>query len=314
MNELVSVIVPIYNVEDYLARCVDSIIGQSYKNLEIILVDDGSTDNSRLLVDQYKEKDSRIISVHKNNGGLSSARNEGLKIANGYYVCFIDSDDFISDHFIENLYTVIIVNNCDIAFCNYFSFSNENEIRYSNHISNHVYNNRKEIMNNFFNKNCGYSVVAWNKLYKKSLFNDINYPEELIYEDEATTYKLFYKSNKIVFHDEVLYFYFQRAESITNSNLKAKNISVIDRLSEIVQFYNQNLDYEFERKAKIRLLKNCSIYVFRAKKESGISFFKSPSSGVAKDFYDKYLYYLNEYKYSKQKIIFDIYGLLKNIW
>ena len=117
MNELISVIVPIYNVEKYLERCLDSIIKQTYKNLDIILVDDGSIDNSTKICDEYVKKDSRIKVIHKENGGLSDARNVGIDNSDGKYICFIDSDDYIELDMIENLYDGIVKNNANICCC-----------------------------------------------------------------------------------------------------------------------------------------------------------------------------------------------------
>ena len=119
MEQLVSIIVPIYNVEKYIKECIDSIINQTYKNLEIILVDDGSPDCCPKICDEYSKKDKRIKVIHKENGGLSSARNAGLDVAKGEYVSFIDSDDVVDEKFIETLYNLCIENNCDISECNF---------------------------------------------------------------------------------------------------------------------------------------------------------------------------------------------------
>ena len=124
MEDLISVVVPIYNVEKYLKTCIETIIKQTYKNIEIILVNDGSTDNSLQICNEFKEKEKRIKVINKKNGGLSDARNIGLKKAKGKYICFIDSDDFINEKYIEELHSLIIKNNAQIAIC---SFENVNE-------------------------------------------------------------------------------------------------------------------------------------------------------------------------------------------
>ena len=119
MNKLVSIIIPVYNVEKYLAECIESVLKQTYQNIEILLIDDGSPDNSGKICDEYEEKDSRVRVIHKENGGVSSARNVGLEQANGEYITFIDSDDFVSESYIEELYIALENGNSDLAFCKY---------------------------------------------------------------------------------------------------------------------------------------------------------------------------------------------------
>ena len=131
-EELISIIVPVYNVKDYLKKCVDSILKQSYNNIEVILVDDGSTDGSSIICDELKAMDSRVLVIHKENGGLSDARNCGVKEAKGKYVCFVDSDDFVDKDFVKILYTNIVDKSCDIAICRYEKFFDYDKINFSN--------------------------------------------------------------------------------------------------------------------------------------------------------------------------------------
>ena len=222
MADLISVIIPIYKVEKYLCRCLDSILNQTYKNLEIILVDDGSPDKCPEICDEYKEKDKRIKVVHKKNGGLSDARNEGLKFATGKYISFIDSDDCISCDMIEYLYDILIKNDADISVCD-FSIFTENPELSSLKTSNYKNDDTKKYTNVeaikiLLNGNVSHGDYAWNKLYKRKLFDDIKYPYNKKMEDIGTTYKLYYISRYIVIGNSKKYFYYQRSDSILGNN------------------------------------------------------------------------------------------------
>lgn len=217
MNDLISIIVPIYNVENYLDRCLDSIVNQTYTNLEIILVDDGSTDNSKLMCDDYKNKDHRIVVIHKKNGGLSSARNVGIDIAHGNYIMFVDSDDFIDIKMVENMLKILKETNSDISICNRFYYyeNGDKKLRYKNNNIQIIMNSEQAIyeMNNYRN----FDMSAWCKLYKIELFNDIRFPNGKISEDFYIMYLLFDKAKKIVYNSNPYYYYFQRNGSITKT-------------------------------------------------------------------------------------------------
>lgn len=175
-QELISVIIPIYNVEKYLKKCIDSIINQTYKNLEIILVDDGSPDNCGKICDEYAKKDQRIRVIHKKNGGLSDARNAGIDIAKGKYIAFVDSDDYVEKEYIEIMYKELKKNNVKIVQCGINKISDNEEI-----IDNYGYLkdeliNSQRIMEEKYTKYPISNVVAWNKLYDIDLFKNIRYP------------------------------------------------------------------------------------------------------------------------------------------
>lgn len=216
-HTLVSVIIPIYNVERYLKKCLDSVENQTYHELEIILIDDGSTDNSPIICDKYAEKDPRITVLHKKNEGLSSARNAGLDIATGDYISFIDSDDWVSPHYIETLFSLAQHNKADIAII-------ENKLVYSDSCDNSddkppftkCYTNL-EALEDLFSKNLVSLTVSWGKLYSRNLFSHIRFPIGKIHEDEFTTFELFYNSKKLVYTNQCLYFYRQRTDSITQN-------------------------------------------------------------------------------------------------
>lgn len=217
-KELISIIVPVYNVEKYLNRCVESILAQTYDNLEIILVDDGSPDNCGNICDEYAKKDSRIIVLHKTNGGLSDARNRGINIAKGKYIGFVDSDDYIEKDMFEILYNLCKENNADISMISYKEIENGIIINENSKYTNKIfeYNNIeaiKELLKDEKIKN-----YAWNKLYKKELFDEIEYPINMAYEDVGTTYKLFEKAKKIMWDDIPKYNYIRRSTSIVSKN------------------------------------------------------------------------------------------------
>ena len=216
-TDLISVIVPIYNVEKYLNRCVDSIINQTYKNLEIILVDDGSPDNCGKICDEYAKKDKRIKVIHKKNGGLSDARNAGIDLAKGKYIGFVDSDDYIEKDMYSYLYNLVLENNAQISICNWYEV-NENE-RIDKNIKFNDFTIGKDRAIEMLIQDKIIKNYAWNKLYDISLFKkyDIRYPYGRKMEDVGTTYKLFYYSKKIAIGNKPEYNYIIRSNSIMNS-------------------------------------------------------------------------------------------------
>ena len=265
MNDLISIIVPIYGVEDYLRRCVDSLVGQTYSNLEILLVDDGSPDNCGKICDEYANIDSRIKVIHKPNGGLSDARNAGIDVAKGEYFLFVDSDDYINSNMVSVLYESIIKNSADVAVCRYKSVMDDEAIDinavedYSDSfvltddefLSNPIYNGEKRTE----------FIVAWNKLYARKLFENVRYPKGKVHEDEFTTYKLLYASKKTVYVPHVLYYYVQRGDSIMSAGIAKKRLLVLDAISERLAFYESKKemrfwerDFESFRKSYLRYL------------------------------------------------------------
>lgn len=235
-SALISIIIPVYNVQDYLARCLESVINQTYKNLEIILINDGSTDNSLEICQQYMNKDSRIILINKKNGGLSSARNAGLEINKGKYITFVDSDDWVALDYINTLYQDIIHNNADISmagFINVYDFTLE-DLPSINEIKTF---SREESINKLILSKL--ETSACSKLFKSFLFERLRFREGIIFEDLDIMYKLFLSANKIVRNSSIKYFYFQRKSSIMGT---AKNIKNIVKTSDtyIDIFVSQN--------------------------------------------------------------------------
>lgn len=241
-NDLISIVVPIYNVDRYLEKCIDSIVKQTYTNLEIILVDDGSTDSCPEICDKYKEKDSRIIVIHKKNGGLSDARNSGILIAKGKYICFIDSDDCVALNYVERLYEKILTKKCDIAVCSYDKVYDTVETFKQIHTGSEIIFDNIEAIKDLFECDSFMGPMAWNKMYLTSLFrnHEILYPYGKINEDNFTTYKLFFHSKRIVYFDESLYFYMQRTDSITGLEFNEKRLDILQCLDETSLFLKSN--------------------------------------------------------------------------
>lgn len=239
--EKISVIIPIYNVEKYLERCLNSVIEQTYKNLEIILVDDGSPDGCAQICDIYKKKDERILVIHQKNKGLSGARNAGLDIATGKFVCFIDSDDYIDKNMIEILYKNLKHTNSDISICGFEQIDEDEKINKKEKQNNNIkILNKREGLKELIYHKYGLDIVTWNKLYKISLFDKIKFPQGKIYEDFATIPFLIDQSSNICVTDEKLYYYVQRKGSI-NNNLKFNShiFDLIENTSKMENFIEE---------------------------------------------------------------------------
>ncbi len=223
MNKLISVVVPIYKVEKYLDRCVESIVKQTYKNLEIILVDDGSPDNCPKMCDEWGKKDKRIKVIHKKNGGLSDARNAGLDVMTGEYVTFVDSDDYLELDAITVLKKALEENDADVAIGRpKFVYENDDSSKNIGLIDNSIicYNN-EELIKLLMSHTESMLVVAWGRIFKKEIFKNIRFDVGRLHEDEFIAAKLFSKINKAVLVNYCVYNYLQRRLSITsNKNIK----------------------------------------------------------------------------------------------
>ena len=223
MDELISVIVPIYNTEKYLVECVESIRKQTYSKIEIILVDDGSTEASSEICDEFAEKDSRVRVFHKENEGVAVARNFGIQQSNGQYVVIVDSDDIAVDKMIEVLYTQIKENDADIAVGNYYIYD-ESDGNFYYYITEADYCVEVLSPQELIDRQAG--AWKWNstafmlttfKLYKKVLFDDVSFTHGRRFDDEASTHRLFLRSKKTVFVNDNVYLYRRRSGSIMRS-------------------------------------------------------------------------------------------------
>ncbi len=227
--ELISVIVPVYNVEKYLDRCVESIVNQTYTNLEIILVDDGSPDNCSAMCDAWAEKDNRIKVIHKENGGLSSARNSGLDVMTGEYVYFIDSDDTIEKNTLELLYFAIVNNDVEISMAgfNLVYISDKSVLKIKKHqFSKTGIISCKECLENFYSP-YGF-VMSCNKLYHSSLFEKKRFRNGILYEDADLLFDFYIILDNIYYCDCSTYNYYIRSDSITNQLFNQKQLVIID--------------------------------------------------------------------------------------
>ncbi|MBR6143976.1 MAG: glycosyltransferase family 2 protein [Treponema sp.] len=243
-NFLVSIIIPVYKVEPYLHQCVDSVLSQTYKNIEIILVDDGSPDTCPKICDEYAVKDSRVRVIHKENGGLSDARNAGIKIATGEWLSFVDSDDVVHPQMIELLIKPLVDEPLmKISAGGYKNFFTNN-IEYSPVINERLRYEKLSLYEYFYKP---LYVVAWGKIYHKSLFENIEYPKGRFHEDEFVTYKILWLAKEISFLDEPLYMYRQRKDSIM-ANVSEKRLSdTLDALTERIDFFVKKNDIKASR-------------------------------------------------------------------
>lgn len=234
----ISIIIPIYNVEAYLPQCLDSVIHQTYQDLEIILVNDGSTDACPQICETYAAKDKRIILIHKENGGLSDARNAGINICNGDFISFVDSDDIMSLDFYQLLMEALVKNDADIAECSFSTFEDGEDI---------VLEPNSNPVAEFYNTECALnaifeeklSIVVWNKIYKKELFYHIIFPVNKINEDVYTTYKVFAKAKKIVKTSDVLYFYRNHGGSIMGRDYSLKRLDGLAANEEMMHYFEK---------------------------------------------------------------------------
>lgn len=230
-KDRISVIVPIYNVEQYLVRCIESIVNQTYKNLEIILIDDGSPDNCGKICDEYSKMDKRIKVIHQINKGLAETRNVGIEAATSELIVFIDSDDYISLDMIEKLYTYMINENAQIAACGHIQIYDSGNRERNCKKDIHIVLDAETALSKFMFTHL-VDVVSWNKLYKKSLFNGIKFPSGKLYEDHYTIYKLIDRAEKIVYNSEPLYYYCKRSTSIGGSAFSKRTFELKDALEE----------------------------------------------------------------------------------
>lgn len=235
----ISVIIPIFNVERYLAQCLDSVIHQTYENLEIILVNDGSTDSCPQICEVYAARDERIILIHKENGGLSDARNAGLEIATGDFIAFVDSDDAVSADFLQLLFDTLNKNHVDIAECEFYKFETTLDLPASSSIDRSVemYPTEKALELLMKEK---LKQMVWNKLYRKMTIGACRFPVGKINEDEFWTYKVFGDAQKIVKVSDVLYFYRQQPSSIMGKKYSLKRLDGLQALQERIAYMREN--------------------------------------------------------------------------
>ncbi len=260
-NDLISVIIPIYNVEKYLSKCIESVINQTYKNIEIILVDDGSPDNCGKICDEYAKIDSRIKVIHKKNGGISDTRNIGIDNSNGKYITFIDSDDYVTNDYIEYLYYILKEEKVDISCCNFeLIYDNNKKIEVNDEKEKiFCYSQIEALKELLYQKNIDNSI--WGKLYKKEKFDNIRFPYGEIYEDYAVFYKILLECDKVAYSNLKKYIYLRREKSILTSDFGEKDFFMIDVSKEM--YKNIISKYPFLEDALNSRIINMDFYLLR---------------------------------------------------
>ena len=263
-NGKITVVVPVYNVSDYLERCVASLLNQTYNNIEILLIDDGSTDDSGRLCDKYAKSDPRIRVIHQKNMGLSGARNTGIDESSGEYLFFCDSDDYIQSDTLEYMHDKLCRDNADIVACGFshiwedyeetgreFIFTSDNPGAYSG---------RSAVIEMIINNSI--CTVAWNKLYRKDLFEDIRFPVGFLHEDEATVYKLLYKARIVTYTPRPFYKYFQRSSGIMGEDIENRSDDLLTALDDRISYFYDQKDLDLAEYSRIALLDRIK-YIYR---------------------------------------------------
>ena len=233
----VSVIVPVYNVQDYLAKCIESIINQTFEDFELILIDDGSTDSSGKMCDDYALSDKRIKVIHQKNGGLSAARNAGLDIAKGDYVIFVDSDDYIHREMLSVMTAKSIEEHSDLTLCNYYFVDSQGKtIEHDSLIEKETLISKDSLFE-LLSKEWLPAVVPWNKLYRRSIFDNLRYPVGKRHEDEFISHRIIEKSEKILLIPQFFYFYLQRDNSLSKGQFTSEKFDRMDAFLDRIDFF-----------------------------------------------------------------------------
>ena len=234
---LISIVVPVYKVEKYLKRCIESILRQSFTNFELILVDDGSPDNCGNICERYAREDSRIHVIHKENGGLSDARNAGIHWAiensNSKWITFIDSDDWVHPDYLSFLYKAVIDFDVKISICKYTKVC-----QFCENLHNEYVASTYQVQDLYVKEKTN-SIVAWGKLYLKSDFTNIGFPVGKLHEDEYTTYRLLFMYDKVAFVEDSLYYYFVNPDSITQSRWSVNRMDILDAYKQQLSFFRE---------------------------------------------------------------------------
>ena len=298
MKAKISIVVPIYNVEQYLDKCVRSLVNQTYENLEIILVDDGSKDKSGQICDLWKEKDNRIKVIHKKNGGLSDARNAGMRIAQGEYMAFVDSDDWVDERIYEILMENMDKYNADISVCSIKKVYEKDILDKVEILNNNIsVFTAEEALKNLI-KESVLKQTVWNKLYKREVTDNIYFEFGKIHEDEFWTYQIFGRCSSIVYTDEQLYYYLQRPGSIMNKSFSVKRLDALEAKNNRLNYVIKNYP-KLELEAKKSLFFSC-LYQY----QSMIQIRKFDKKDVYIKMIKKYIECINFNKQEKRKLSF----------
>ena len=252
----VSLIIPVYNVRNYLRKCLDSVAAQTYKNLEVVIVNDGSTDDSLEIVNEYTQKFDNMTCYTIENRGQGGARNFGIEKSTGEYIAFLDSDDYVENTYIEKLVLAAVESGSDIAVCNNFDVDENGEIleTYKNRYKNRITSLSSE-PSILFNRVC-----PWGKLYKRELFLDLKFVSRIWYEDMRLMPKLLLKAEKICYIDDCLVYYVQRQGSTMNNNNLKRNLEIVDVFNDVVEYYKSEGKYaQFKNELEFLIIEHVAV-------------------------------------------------------
>lgn len=302
---LISIIVPVYNVEEYLVACVHSLVNQTYQNIQIILVDDGSLDHSPELCDMLAREDDRISVIHQKNSGLSAARNVGIRMAKGLYIGFVDSDDSVLSTMYEKLYEAMAEKNADLVICDYQSVTPQGyEIEEYSPIKKEVLSAEEAYSRILGDDGYWHYVTAVNKLYKRCIFDNLCFNEGRVHEDEFSIHHIFSKCNKIVTIPDKLYIYLRREHSITTNSINEKSLDAVYALHDRYLFFSKmNMKGYAHRVA----LTTCGIFLELLKKINNKCYHESVNAVfriVLKDMFD-----VHEVRIVKLIAVYILYSL-----
>lgn len=264
MDELISIIIPIYNVEPYLQRCITSVRNQTYRNIEIVLVDDGSSDNSLNICNENAIQDNRIKVIHKENGGLSDARNVGIELSKGKYLIFVDSDDYVDSNMILEMYKRIKLDKSDMVICD-IEIIDESDVKSTDRLTrlsegnNSIIYSEEEFWKNAYNALSSYYIVAWNKLYKREVFSSLRFPKGKIHEDEYIMHLVVERCNKISCMNDKFYNYVQRDNSITGSSYTVKRLDIVNALLDRAKYFKDKGMQELSLRTMVSCMRQLRI-------------------------------------------------------
>ncbi len=238
MKDLISVIIPVYNIEKYIAQCIESVQKQTYQNIEILVVNDGSPDRSAEIAEQYAINDKRIHIINKVNGGLSDARNIGIEQAKGKYIILVDGDDYVDSYMIEKMYNAMQESDSDLCICSVNVVDENHQMLEEDRqatIQAGIYT-KEQMLQKIITLPNWFYVVAWNKLYRREIFDKVKYPKGKVHEDEFVIHHIFENSSKIICIEDKLYYYVQREQSIMHNKFNIKHMDMVEAFLERIVF------------------------------------------------------------------------------
>lgn len=310
MKEVISIIIPVYNVQKHLDRCLKSIANQTYRDLEIILINDGSTDKSPEICDNWAMYDKRIKVIHKENTGPGDSRNVGINNATGDYLSFIDSDDFISIYYFEYLLKLIKMGDYDISTCEFNRTSKYiNIFEYKPNYNQYKVITGKDVLEG----KDDIQVAPWGKLYKRELFNELRFIKSDMHEDVNLKYKLMYLTSNIISGMEKLYYYFENNNSLMRSKFSLKNLCIFDVLIDNYNYFKEKNEEAYEAIILMAYLNTCLEYYKDIKTK--YKDYDYLICGILNDYNKIYKLLMNKYNISfKDKLKFRIYKIYPSIF